>query len=239
MRRARVHHVKAGPITLPPEEAHHLRDVLRMSQGDAVELFDAEGRTAQGTIDTIDARSVTVVVTGGIREPAAERLRWTVASAVPKGNRADWMIEKLSELGTDRFVPLATQRSVVHPEGKGKRERWMRIADEAAKQSRRVGVLQIEDLAELDAFLRSLEGTGWYLSTDAGAIGVTDAPVEGAILNLLIGPEGGWTEEETRLLREAGLTAVSLGTTILRVETAAVAAAAIVAAIVAPRIAPR
>lgn len=240
MRRARVHHVKAGPITLPPEEAHHLRDVLRMSQGDAVELFDAEGRTAQGTIDTIDARSVTVVVTGGIREPAAERLRWTVASAVPKGNRADWMIEKLSELGTDRFVPLATQRSVVHPEGKGKRERWMRIADEASKQSRRVGVMQIEELVELSTFLRSLKGTGWYFSTEAGAVvGITDAPVEASTLNLLIGPEGGWTEEEARLLREAGLTAVSLGTTILRVETAAVAAAAIVAAIVAPRIAPR
>src|SRR5688572_5080185 len=161
MRRVRVHHVKAGPITLDPEESHHLRDVLRMSQGDSVELFDAVGRTAQGRIDTIDARSVTVVIVGDVREPAAERLRWTVASAVPKGNRADWMIEKLSELGTDRFVPLATQRSVVHPAGKSKRERWMRIADEAAKQSRRVGVMQIGELVELDALLRSLEGTGW------------------------------------------------------------------------------
>jgi 16S rRNA (uracil1498-N3)-methyltransferase len=238
MRRARVQHVTTGHLSLDTEEAHHLRDVLRMSQGEAVEVFDAAGRSAQGTIHTIDARSVTVVVTGDVREPAPRALCWTVASAVPKGNRVDWMVEKLSELGTDRFVPLATQRSVVHPEGKGKRERWMRIAAEAAKQSRRVGVMRIEELVELNEFLRSMQGAGWYFSTEAGAVAPAEALVGDKSLNLLIGPEGGWTEEETRQLREAGLTPVSLGTTILRVETAAVAAAAIVAAVIAPRVTP-
>jgi 16S rRNA (uracil1498-N3)-methyltransferase len=238
MRRVRVQHVTTGHLSLDPEEAHHLRDVLRMSQGEAVEVFDAEGRSAQGAITTVDARSVTVVVTGDIRQPAAKSLRWTVASAVPKGNRVDWMIEKLSELGTDRFVPLATRRSVVHPEGKGKRERWMRIAAEAAKQSRRVGVMRIEELVELKTFLQSMQGAGWYFSTEDGAVAPAAVPLTGDPLNLLIGPEGGWTEEETRQLRDAGLTPVSLGATILRIETAAVAAAAVVAAVVAPRVTP-
>jgi 16S rRNA (uracil1498-N3)-methyltransferase len=234
MRRVRVQHVIPGELSLDADEAHHIRDVLRMSEGDAVEVFDAGGRIGQGRIGKSDARSVMVVV-DEVHDPIGRRLRWTVASAVPKGSRVDWMIEKLSELGTDRFVPLATQRSVVHPEGKGKRERWMRIAAEAAKQSRRTGVMQIDELTDLAAFVRGMNGPGWYFSTEEQAVLATEAPCDGEPLNLLIGPEGGWTDEEMRQLREAGLTAVSLGATILRVETAAVAAAAIVAAAVAPR----
>ena len=215
-----------------------MRDVLRMEAGEAVEVFDAAGRTAQCVIATVDARAVVVAVRH-VAEPGERWFWWTVAAAVPKGNRADWMIEKLSELGTDRFVPLATRRSVVHPEGKGKRQRWTRIADEAAKQSRRVGVMRIDELMELDAFLRESGGAGWFFSTEQGSVAVTEARIEAGHLNLLVGPEGGWTPEETLQLRAAGLTAVSLGATILRVETAAVAAAAVVAAVVAPRFGPR
>ena len=235
MRRVRVQYVAAGELPLDADEAHHLRDVLRLRVGDIVEVFDPLGRSAQATIATVDARSVTVHA-GPVQQPPAPPLRLTVASAVPKGNRADWMIEKLSELATHRFIPLATQRSIVHPGGKGKRERWMRIAVEAAKQSRRAGVMLIDELTDLDAFLQSLPGPGWYCSTEPGAVPAADAPVNGPDLRLLIGPEGGWTDEEIRNLRHAGLTPVSLGDTILRIETAAVAGAAIVAAIVALRI---
>ena len=241
MRRVRVENLTVGELRLEAEEAHHLRDVLRLARGEAVEVFDAEGRTAQGELCAVDGRGVTVLVRD-VREPDRRGLLWTVASAVPKGGRVDWMIEKLSELGADRFVPLATQRSVVHPEGKGKRERWARIAAEAAKQSRRVGVMGIGELVELKAFLAQMSGAGWYLSTGARGVSVEEAAgrlggMATEQLNLLIGPEGGWTEQEERELSEAGLTGVSLGRTILRVETAAVAAAAVVAAVVVPRVA--
>jgi 16S rRNA (uracil1498-N3)-methyltransferase len=208
-----------------------------METGEAVEVFDAEGRSAQATISAVDARSVVVIVEH-VSEATERRFRWTIAAAVPKGNRADWMMEKLSELGTDRFVPLATQRSVVLPEGKGKRDRWTRIANEAAKQSRRIGVMRIDELVELDGFLRESSGPGWFFSTDEDAVVATNARVDAGNLNLLIGPEGGWTPEETDRLRAAGLTPVSLGATILRVETAAATAAVVAPRFAQPRHSP-
>jgi 16S rRNA (uracil1498-N3)-methyltransferase len=187
-------------------------------------------------------------VTVRVRElsPIAQAsLQWIIASAVPKGNRADWMVEKLSELGTGSFIPLVTARSIVVPEGKNKVKRWQRLAEEAAKQSRRRGIMQIGAVAELAPVLKHLQSPqtskAWYFSTAPGAMPVGQAidalkqtqPAPSSLL-LFIGPEGGWTDEEIRLFTDAGLTGVGMGGTILRIETAAVAAAAIVAAMVAP-----
>jgi 16S rRNA (uracil1498-N3)-methyltransferase len=239
MRRVRVEQVKSGSITLAKAEAHHARDVLRLSVGVEVEVFDEHGRTGAGRIVQSDSKKVVVLV-GEIREKAPAGFAWAIASAVPKGNRADWMIEKLSELGTSRFIPLAARRSVVLPEGKGKHQRWERLASEAAKQSKRVGVMAIEELTKVENLLAQLkDSTAWYLSTAAGAQPIAKV-IRGVDvkkinpLTLLIGPEGGWTDEEMAMFAQAGLTPVSIATTILRVETAAVAAAAIVAGVVAP-----
>ena len=150
----------------------------------------------------------------------------TVASAVPKGDRADWMIEKLSELGVAAFIPLRTARSVVHPEGAGKLDRWNRIAVEAAKQSRRNGVMRIEPLASLTSLLPKIEpGEGIFFSTgDAPIVGTITAPKAST---LLIGPEGGWTADEEAAMRSRGLTPASPVPTILRIETAAVLSAGV------------
>jgi 16S rRNA (uracil1498-N3)-methyltransferase len=159
-------------------------------------------------------------------------LALTIASAVPKGARADWMIEKLSELGVARFVPLMTQRSVVHPEGKNKIERWQRLAAESAKQSRRAGVMSIDPLTPVADVLKKFAGRAAYLSTAAGALppsSIFHPP--SSSLTLLIGPEGGWSDDELAGFAARDLTALTLGATILRVETAAIAAAAVVAAL--------
>jgi 16S rRNA (uracil1498-N3)-methyltransferase len=147
------------------------------------------------------------------------------------------MVEKLSELGASGFVPLITELSVVSAEGKNKRERWERLANEAAKQSKRRGVMKIGEVTAVEKMVGGLKGGGWYLSLHDGAKAIRDvvADVKGTSLTLLIGPEGGWTEEEIRMFDKAGLTGVRMGGSILRVETAAVAAAAIVAALVAPQ----
>lgn len=240
MRRVHVSQVSPGELPLEPAQAHHLRDVLRLDVGDEVEAFDDAGWTAVARV-ALTAGGV-VLHAETVREPQAPLLDWTIASAVPKGNRADWMIEKLSELGTPRFVPLAAQRSVVLPEGAGKRGRWQRLAEESAKQSRRSGVMRIDDLTDARAYAQQVRSDGWYLSTAP-----TARPAHVAIrqfieqsrppqLNLLIGPEGGWTDAEIAAFDAAGLTGVHLGATILRIETAAVAAAAIVWAILAPQL---
>jgi 16S rRNA (uracil1498-N3)-methyltransferase len=178
-----------------------------------------------------------------VREAAWGGVRLTIASAVPKAARGDWMIEKLSELGVARFVPLQTERSIVHPEGRGKLERWERLAAESAKQCRRAGVMEIAELARVERLIEAGGGATGYLSTGEGVVGL-GAWVANALggpphagrtqegfdeLVLLVGPEGGWSQRETAAFDKAGLTPLGLGATILRVETAAIAAAAVVA----------
>jgi 16S rRNA (uracil1498-N3)-methyltransferase len=235
-RRIHTSQVRAGELTLSDREAHHARDVLRLSTGEPVELFDDAGTVARGTIVACDARSVVVRVEEVAAEeatPAAIRL--TLAAAVPKGDRADWMIEKLSELGVERFIPLATARSVVLPEGRNKRDRWTRIATEAAKQSQRRGVMRIDELTKLDVALGEAfdAGARWVLSTTGEAQSVIDLVARDAppFGTAFIGPEGGWTDEELAGFVTRGAIAVQLTPTILRVETAAIAVAAIVGSV--------
>jgi 16S rRNA (uracil1498-N3)-methyltransferase len=239
MRRVRVEHVKAGQIELAEREAHHARVVLRLGIGGEVEVFDAEGNSAVGRIAACDGKRVVVRVER-IDPSRGGEFEWWVASAVPKAARGDWMVEKLSELGVRGFVPLITERSVVSAEGKNKRERWERLASEAAKQSKRRGVMKIGEVSEVGKFVRELKSLAWYLTPDESGKNIAEAVAEISgekkiqKLTLLIGPEGGWTDAEVGMFDGAGLTGVRMGGTILRVETAAVAAAAIVAAMVAP-----
>lgn len=223
-------------MTLSEREAHHARDVLRLEAGAAVEVFDDAGNVACATILSCNPGGVVVRVNEPTADAAASTgIRLTVATAVPKGDRADWMIEKLGELGVDRFIPLATARSVVLPGGTNKRDRWMRIATEAAKQSRRRGVMRIDELTRIGDALRDAIASGlcYHLSTVAGATSVHNLLAHTAppSLTAFIGPEGGWTDDETAEFVTAGAISVRLTPTILRVETAAIAIAAIIGSI--------
>jgi 16S rRNA (uracil1498-N3)-methyltransferase len=238
-RRVHVKHVHTGIIELPERQAHHLRDVLRLKVGDVVEVFDDQGAVAEADIIRCGTGGIAVAVAQVRSSDAtgaeAPTIEIVVASALPKGERADWMIEKLSELGVSRFIPLAAARSVVLPEGKNKRDRWTRIATEAARQSRRKGVMSIEPLMKLDHLIETLGSTSIILSTAPDAAPILDVIQSSIVhspssLTLLIGPEGGWTDEELATCKAAGLTSAKLTATILRVETAALAAAAVVAA---------
>ncbi len=233
LRRLHVPVLRPGIIELDEAQSHHARNVLRLGVGDDVELFDDEGNTGAGRVSEVLPRMRIAIST--TCPPATELPRIAVASAIPKGARADWMVEKLSELGVVRLTPLLTARGVVMAENK--RRRWQRLAEESAKQCRREGVLRIDPPAKLDEALGNLRGHGWFFSTTAGAVSPLSAAESLAkcpYLFLFIGPEGGWTNEEETRLRDRGLTPVSLGTTILRVETAAIAAAAIARTLAGP-----
>ena len=235
-RRIHVRHLRGGePIQLEPAEAHHARDVLRLADGAAVEVFDDAGAVGRGVLILSEGDVLVRVEPEELVPPTNTGLALVVAAAVPKGDRADWMVEKLSELGVAEFVPLAAARSVVLPGGRGKRDRWLRIATEAAKQSRRAGVMRVGELTKLEAALGACDRP-WFLATEAAAapVGIRqalDSVEPGTGLCAFIGPEGGWADEELRLFAAAGAVAVRLTDTILRVETAAVAVAAVVACI--------
>lgn len=226
--------VSVGDVALDPAQARHAREVLRLAQGEIVEVFDDRGNLASGVLIYSGSHGAVVRV----HEIATEERGsgWTIASAVPKGERADWIIEKLSELGADAFVPLIAARSVVVPQGKNKLQRWSRIATESAKQSRRRGVMRIEDPTPVDEVLKKLRQgvTGICLSTAPSAVPILsalDRVSSSDELLLLVGPEGGWTDDELLGFDRAGVIQVRLTSTILRVETAAIAAGSVVASV--------
>jgi 16S rRNA (uracil1498-N3)-methyltransferase len=231
-RRIHVRHLTPGqPIALGKAEAHHARDVLRLVNGATVEVFDDAGLVGQGVFQ-LDGTDAFVHVERLDETQRDAGISLTVAAAVPKGDRADWMVEKLSELGVARLIPLAAARSVVLPTGTSKRDRWIRIATEAAKQSRRAGVMRVTELTSVADALRDAD-RAWFLSTEADrptpvAVAIR-AFLPGSSLTAFIGPEGGWSAQEQQAFAAAGATAVRLTRTILRVETAAVTTAAIVA----------
>lgn len=227
-RRFSVEQLVAGTLTLDAAQSRHVRDVLRMGVGDEIELFDPVGNHAVGRITSLEPRVQLAVYE--IFAPIARPVRLFVAAAVPKGNRADWMVEKLSELDAYALIPLRSARSVVHPES-GKLERWARLASESAKQCRRRDVMEIRQLQSVAAICRESGNyaSRWCLSTEGDAMPAIAAG-RGAAGDVLavIGPEGGWSAEELAIFADSRFHRVSLTQTILRIETAALAIASIV-----------
>ncbi len=191
---------------------HHLRRVLRLADGQSVTLSDGDGGWCAARWSTAGGVQVDGPVV--VEPPAAAEL--TVGCAIPKGDRVELVVGKLTEIGIDRVVLFETARSVVRwgAERQVKQlDRLRRIAREAAAQSRRVRLPRVEVLTFRDAV--ALDGA---VIAEPGAAGCIDDSVN----TVLIGPEGGFDQVE---LAAAGRT-IGLGETVLRVETAAIVAAA-------------
>jgi 16S rRNA (uracil1498-N3)-methyltransferase len=227
MRRVWVAKVTVGRIPLGKREAHHLRDVLRLGPGAEIEVFNEAGLLGRGKLVAAEKGNGIEVEVEQVESPVVQGCRLTIASAVPKGARADWMIEKLSEIGVLAFVPIISLRSVVEPRGTGKMERWKRIAAEAARQSGRVGIMRIDNAVQLE---QAINPGDWYLSFLDDAVSILELtanlPQE---LKVFVGPEGGWADEELADFARKRARPVRLTSTVLRVETAAVVAAGIIA----------
>lgn len=217
-------------MVLPPEEAHHVVAVLRAVEGQQVELFDGRGGEANGTLERIEGRSAVVRVER-LRTAAFELpCRFTVAVAPPRQHRASYLIEKCTELGAAAFWPMRAARSTVKPQATVC-QRWARRAVEAAKQARRTWVPEVAEPQDLHTVLgRSAEfdATIMLHAHDQAASlqdWMRDQPQTHTVL-ILIGPEGGWTEEEVAAATRAGFALLRLTPTVLRTETCAVAACA-------------
>ena len=214
-------------IALSGPEAHHLTRVLRAGVGDEVEVFDGQGGLARGRIAEIGRDRVTIDVEarGEARRPSLPEV--TLAAAVPKGERIDWLVEKATELGVARLVPLRTARSMVDPRST-KLDRLRRRVIEACKQSGRNHLMDLGDPISWEELIRSVDDP-IRLVADPQGRGCGPIPPTGRV-TIAIGPEGGLTAEELAIALERGWHAVGLGPHVLRIETAAIAAAAAIIA---------
>lgn len=217
-----------GLHTLGREESHHAVNVLRTRAGDAVIVFDGRGRRAEATVAEASKNALAVRVEAIIEEPPPP-LRLTLATAIPKGKRWQGLVEKCTELGVDEILPVHTERSVA--KGEGDAEKWRRWIVEAAKQSRR---WHLPEIAEPVPFARALDAAekknALLFVADGGGESLfrfRDTLAAAADALMVVGPEGGLTEEELAECRRRGAAAVRLSPFVLRVETAAATACAL------------
>jgi 16S rRNA (uracil1498-N3)-methyltransferase len=227
--------LRAGSLEIGGSEHHYLARVRRLRAGDELVVCDGEGREAPARLVRVDKGGAILEVREPAEGAAAPPLPIAVAFAPVKGDRTEWAIQKLVELGASSLHPIETSRSVVVPRGQraaARIERYRAIATEAARQSRNPRVPRVAELEPLSGALESLAAAELKLAMWEGAIA---EPLRETLpdhrptdVALLIGPEGGLTDEEVDEARAAGFAAVGLGPRILRAETAAVAATAII-----------
>ncbi|HKI37506.1 MAG TPA: RsmE family RNA methyltransferase [Gemmataceae bacterium] len=205
-----------GLVGLAGPEAHHLAVVCRVRPGHRVTLFNGDGRQYLATVTEAGKRGVRLEVQG-VEEPRRELgFRLEVAAPLPKGDRGQFLVEKLTELGATDFVPLRTARSVVHPRDVDKLRRHV---IEASKQCGRNVLMRVAALCDWEDHATRAEPPALRLLAQPG--GEVLAVSRAEAIRCAVGPEGGFSDEECALARAAGWQGVSLGPRILRVETAA------------------
>ncbi|MBZ0165739.1 MAG: 16S rRNA (uracil(1498)-N(3))-methyltransferase [Candidatus Omnitrophica bacterium] len=217
-----------------PGEIHHIRDVLRLRSGDVLELINGKGSLARGCIKNISSVAVQVDITE-VREEAPRLPHLILACAIPKKGKFETIIEKTTELGVDEIIPLQTHNSdvIIKPEKAAhKQTRYIQVAVNAAKQCQRSTVPAIHPPMPFNEALSRLLSQSVVIMPSL--TGLTE-PLFPALrklstpshLSIMIGPEGDFSKNEYAQAQSSGVIAVTLGPTVLKVETAAMTTVAV------------
>lgn len=214
-------------VELPADTAAHMVRVLRARSGDELILFNGDGNEYHGSIETIRGARVNVSLTQGHAVDRESPLQVTLVQAIPRGDRMDFVIQKATELGVARIVPVLSSRSVVRlneRQYESKLEHWRGVAVSACEQCGRNRLPHIDPPLELLDHLGAASDIGlrWVLDPESTASPVIDATP--AQIEVTIGPEGGFSPQELDAMHIAGLRGIRLGPRVLRTETAALAA---------------
>lgn len=213
------------------ERARHLAQVLRCRVGQQFDIFVGD-EVRRGTVVSVQPGRVEFELGPAIER--AEPSAITVAISIFKFDRMEWAIEKCTELGVARIVPVIAGRTEKHlAAAAAKRaDRWRRLVQQAAEQSRRASIPEIAEPIPFKGLFAITGDTKIVLSEVEQELTLKDAlPSDAKSVLLAFGPEGGWTEKELTAFHEAGWKSASLGNTILRAETAAIAAVAVVTSV--------
>lgn len=225
------HEIAGDTFTLTGEQLHHIRDVLRSKTGDRITIFDSGRNEYLCSIQKIDKTQALLKVESRRTVPLP-RTSITIACAVPKKSGMDDLIDALTQLGVDVIIPMQTERVVVKPDEsrqEARLERWQRIALSAAQQSQRSSLPEIRPVTAFAEMIAQSSGYDFKLipalTGERKSLKEILEGKEPHRIIVLIGPEGDFTPEEVALAVEAGFVPVTLGENVLRVATAALAAA--------------
>lgn len=220
--------VSKDRIILRGREAHHARDVMRLKAGDEIMVFDGAGREYAGIIDKISREELMIKISKTI-ERKADTCRLTLVQAIPKLNKMDVIVEKATELGVERIIPVVTKRTIVQADASKARiktERWKKIAVTASKQCGRVTVPDINEVVKFEDSLSFVRGHELAiipcLCEGTESIRAVLKESLAGLAIAFIGPEGDFTEGEVKAARAKGVLPVSMGKEVLRSDTAAI-----------------
>jgi 16S rRNA (uracil1498-N3)-methyltransferase len=212
-------------VVLRGDQAHQIANVLRLTAGEHITLV-RNGVESNVVIESVDANQVRGRCISKRSVDAEPRVRLTIALPILRGDRTEEVIEAVTQLGVSRFVPFVSTRSIVRSLPDAKRQRWTRVAREAAETARRGRVPAIDEPCEWDQLFDALDAPVLVAWESEVLVKLRAAVPDTTQLSLVIGPEGGLSMEEIALAREHDAVTVSLGPRNLRSETAAIAAVA-------------
>lgn len=223
--------ITAARVTLDGAEAHHLLHVNRVAVGQRMTLFDGGGAEFEGVVEKLGRATVEFRILERIDVDRELRFTLVMGVALPKGDRQKWLVEKLTELGVSTLVPLVTERGVAQPTANAL-ERLRRSVVEASKQCGRNRLMHVTAPQSWTAWISDVPNTSGECRLFAHPGGRALSQIDRAkqqTTRIGIGPEGGFSDAEVAAGVDAGWQSVTLGSRILRIETAAIALAATIA----------
>jgi len=222
-------------LTLTGELCHHLRASLRVKPGEVLRLTDEHRQRYEVRVSAVAPQALTAEILESRPGPIDTSPRVILAQVILKGDHMDWVVQKASELGVKAVLPLISRHGVVRPQPERvatQVARWQRIATEAAQQSEQWQPPQVLEPLEVRRFFSGHQATtALLLAERQNAVGLANIPLPALptdTITVIVGPEGGWAEEELSQAVDGQCLAVSLGEHILRADTAAVTALSIV-----------
>ena len=240
MRRIFIKALLQEELVITGGDAHHLGRVMRARAGDRILVADDEGKVGEYELTGFTESSVSMRLVQYVEERTESPVEIVLAQCLPKGDKLDLIVQKATELGGNVIVPLASDNCVVRYDSKkaqARQEKWQKIADEAGKQCGRSRLPEVQPVQPFGEWLREMAGEQ---SGDTAICMCYENELQQGMKDFLqgqrtakrfvviIGPEGGFSLAEAALAKELGIASVSLGTRILRAETAAISAVALI-----------
>lgn len=223
--------IKGNIARIEGSDVNYLKNVMRLTCGDEIIVMDSKSKEYTSKISKIDKDSITAELISERHPKSEPKVKITVAQGLPKNKKMDLIVQKVTELGATRIIPICAERSIVRiadEKGSHKVKRWQRIAKEAAEQSGRLIIPLVDEIKTMKELLIMCDDFDlcvilWEMEKERTIKSVLKANPEAHEILVLIGPEGGFSHDEVESARKGGFVTATVGNRILRTETAAIA----------------